>query len=284
MRLVFACVFSLFLVFVVSDDSLLLQQTVENLKENLQTTFGCSGTVGDNNYDITSLYSSTVDYSAPDSKNAYTYYLNPCGVAHNNPTGGKCAIGFATFCQVGTGTSANLGTCTVPPGGTQPAAPTWRFINSANPGLGVQVVYSNGDGCSATPPPTPTKIGIVNFVCDPTQTGRGRANGTVSESPTCTFAITILTDVVCPGGAGGPPPSRGLSGGSVFLIILVVLLFVYIVAGIIYQRKKKGATGAESCPNIEFWRGLPGLVKEGFHFTWTKLRGLCGKGEYTEVK
>ena len=34
----------------------------------------------------------------------------------------------------------------------------------------------------------------------------------------------------------------------------------------------------ESCPNVDFWRGLPGLCKDGCVFTFSKLRGLCAGG------
>jgi len=282
MRLISACIFSLVLVSVVSQESeeaaRILEQSVNNLKE----TFGCSSTLGGVNYDISSL-TSTTDFAAQDvnwASNKYMYYLNPCGVANGNAL--KCIQGLATFCQVqGAGTgAANLGTCTTPPGGPQPAAPTWELINPSKPAVGVRVIYANGDPCGSGNPPK--KTGIINFYCDPS-VGRGVVNGTVAESPTCTYSMNVITSHVCPGGAGGGG-SKGLSGGWVFIIILIVCVFVYIVAGCVYQRKKKGASGVESFPNIEFWRGLPGLVKEGFSFTWTKLRGLCGKGEYTEVK
>jgi len=272
MRLILACIFSLVLVSVASDDSLLLQETVQNLK----AAFGCSAVLGGSTYDISSL-TSTVDFSAQDvnyASNKYMYYLNPCGMANNNA--GKCITGSSTFCQVGANgaTSANLGTCSVATG------ITWDFILPAVPQLGVKVTYANGDNCGAGNPPQ--KNGVINFFCNP-NAGRGYVNGTVAESPTCIFTMNVVTSHVCPGGAGSPG-GKGLSGGWIFIIILIVVLFLYIVAGCVYQRKKKGASGMESCPNIEFWRGLPVLVKEGFTFTWTKLRGLCGKGEYTEVK
>jgi len=284
MRLISACIFSLVLVSVVSQDlqteesARLLQTSVDNLK----VTFGCSASLGGFNFDMSSL-TSTTDFSAKDTAydaNKYMYYFNPCGVANSNAL--KCITGSATFCQItGANTgAANLGTCTTPPGGTQPASPVWELINPLIPAVGLRVTYANGDSCGAGTPPT--KIGVINFYCDPTA-GRGFVNGTVAEHPTCSYTMNIVTSYACAGGAGGGG-SKGLSGGWVFIIILIVCLFVYIVAGCVYQRKKKGASGVESIPNIEFWRGLPGLVKEGFSFTWTKLRGLCGKGEYTEVK
>jgi len=273
MRLILICILSLFLVSVASETSEetdLLEQVVGNLK----STFGCSASIGGYSVDISSL-TSTTDFSAIDTNpnNKYTYYFNPCGVANANQ--GKCITGQSTMCQSsGPTNGANLGSCTTPATGS-PVQPRWE-LNSTSP-LSVKVTYLNGDSCSNGN--VPTKLGIVVFTCDP-KAGRGYVVGTVTESPPCVFTMNIVTSHICPGGGS----SSGLSGGWVFIIILIVCIFLYIVAGCVYQRKKKGASGMESFPNIEFWRGLPGLVKEGFSFTWTKLRGLCGKGEYTEVK
>ena len=39
--------------------------------------------------------------------------------------------------------------------------------------------------------------------------------------------------------------------------------------------KAKEARGVEAIPNIEFWRSLPGLIKDGCVFSWSKITGLC---------
>jgi len=270
MRLISLFLLSLFLATVFcSEESSPVPTELEQTVNNLKAVFGC--TAPSFSFDLSTL-TSTADFSASAPDGAYTYYLNPCGVANTNPVGSKCAAASSTFCQKSsTGAGANLGTCTVGTG--SPVVPTWTAIPN-----GVQVTYKNGDGCSST---GGLKTGVINFLCVP-GLGRGIANGTVAENPTCTYTMNILTSFVCQGSGG--EPSKGLSGGWIFIIILIVLIVLYIAVGCVYQRKKKGANGMESCPNIEFWRGLPILVKEGFTFTWSKLRGLCGKGEYTEVK
>jgi cation-dependent mannose-6-phosphate receptor len=53
---------------------------------------------------------------------------------------------------------------------------------------------------------------------------------------------------------------------------------VYVVAGCVYKSQKLGATGVEMCPNVEFWRDLPGLVKDGCAFTIAKCKALCAGG------
>src|SRR4051794_30612584 len=62
-----------------------------------------------------------------------------------------------------------------------------------------------------------------------------------------------------------------LSGGWIFIIILSVVVPLYVVGGCVYKHQKLGATGMDKCPNVEFWRDLPSLVKDGFAFTYAKL-------------
>ena len=40
-----------------------------------------------------------------------------------------------------------------------------------------------------------------------------------------------------------------------------VILVIYLVSGILFMKYKRGATGKEVMPNIEFWSSLPGLIK-----------------------
>ena len=47
----------------------------------------------------------------------------------------------------------------------------------------------------------------------------------------------------------------------------------YLVLGMVFMRVRRQASGADMIPNREFWGALPGLVKDGFVFTWQALRG-----------
>nr|QBK87066.1 MAG: autophagy-related protein 27 [Marseillevirus LCMAC103] len=44
---------------------------------------------------------------------------------------------------------------------------------------------------------------------------------------------------------------------------MLVPLAAYCIAGAAYKIRAKGASGAEAIPHVEFWRGLPGLVRDG---------------------
>ena len=61
----------------------------------------------------------------------------------------------------------------------------------------------------------------------------------------------------CPGFL--PPRQKGLHAGSAFLIILSASFSIYCFAGIMLGQRA-GRDGIASLPNLEFWKGLPGLV------------------------
>lgn len=57
-----------------------------------------------------------------------------------------------------------------------------------------------------------------------------------------------------------PPAHEGLGTGAVISIIILVTLFSYCTLGVFYNHFMRGARGMELIPNLDFWRGLPGLV------------------------
>uniref|UniRef100_A0A6P7G7D8 Cation-dependent mannose-6-phosphate receptor-like n=1 Tax=Diabrotica virgifera virgifera TaxID=50390 RepID=A0A6P7G7D8_DIAVI len=59
---------------------------------------------------------------------------------------------------------------------------------------------------------------------------------------------------------------HGMSGGSVFLLIFFIVAGVYFVGGAALMYFIRGARGVEMIPNIDFWRNLPGLIKDGLIF------------------
>jgi hypothetical protein len=91
----------------------------------------------------------------------------------------------------------------------------------------------------------------------------------------CTYDAAMTHPVAC---IGSVPGAGGLSGGWIFIIIVCVTSIVYVAAGCIYKNKKLQTSGMESCPQIEFWRELPGLCKEGVSFTIAKIKSCTNRG------
>jgi len=203
------------------------------------------------------------DYTGSDAK--YTYKMNVCGTCNAGP--GCTDKGYSVCQYEGSNFVANLGSFT----GDQP---TWAFIGGSGSN-GVQYTFTNGDLCYIAGQPRTRTVNVL-FPCS----GSTESGVTVTEDETtCTFAVTLKTDKSCPGGGGGGGSGGGMSGGTIFIILALSLTLVYIAAGCLYKNRKQGAHGIEACPQYEFWKDVPGLVKDGFRFT---ISG-CKKKNYTQI-
>jgi len=223
------------------------------------------------------LQNSNNDYAGSDA--SYTYKFHVCGVV-TDPACKDAATGAirGSLCQYQAPNTVRMI-------GSWTSAATWDLIDAANPGRGMYVSMVNGDTCFSAGKWLPRSLKIT-FQC---QQGEPGGAYTVTNSPgtPCLYALNFPTQCACPSGCDSGPSSSsgGLSGGTIFLIILIVVIPVYIAAGCIYKRQRMGTVGCESCPNVDFWRDLPRLVKEGCVFTFTKIRSCCkgGSSSYENV-
>jgi len=69
----------------------------------------------------------------------------------------------------------------------------------------------------------------------------------------------------------GAETGGGGSGGVIFILIVLVGSTVYFSGGFIFNWKVKHLEGRERIPHVEFWTGLPGLIKEGARFVKSKV-------------
>jgi len=213
---------------------------------------------------------SGTDYTGSDG--VYEYYMNVCAAALYG--GADCSQkGFAICQYAGSTFVASLGTWNLA---------SWASASSTV----VTATLTDGDKCYQGGDWI-TRTAHVQFTCGHSSTS---PTFSIAEGANCVFNLGLNAncgsgpappDPSSSGGKGPDGTSSGLSGGSVFLIILVVLLPIYIAAGCVYKTKTKGTSGVESCPNVDFWRDLPGLVKDGFRFTFSKCRG--GSSSYNQV-
>lgn len=199
------------------------------------------------------------------TERTYFYEMNPCGIVTDVD---KCQQNGATLCQLNMNTPPEY-VATVASWTKTPDL-TWSIINPSSPAIGAKQTYTNGDTCYIFGQPR-VRTAVITYLCG---TKVFDTFAISEDDNTCTFNVEIQSPYACAGGSSGGGSSSGLSGGSVFIIILVVVIPVYVIVGCIYKKQKLGTSGIESCPNIEFWRDLPNLVKEGAMYTFSG----CKKG------
>jgi len=236
-------------------------------------TYQYVDTTGTYNFDVSKLKKNTGYYSGTDG--SYDYEMNVCDVVN---TVAACTSGGALICQFNLGTLNYV--ATVASWSKSPDA-VWSIIDPTAPAGGAKQTYKNGDTCIIFGQPR-ERTAIVNYRCDATVTTP--SGFTISEDPTtCTFTIDMKSKYACAGGGGGGGGGSDSDlGGWIFIIILVVIIPVYIIVGCIYKATRQGTTGIESCPNIDFWRDLPHLIKDGFRFTFSGCK-KGGDSHYDEL-
>eukprot|EP00004_Rigifila_ramosa_P007937 TRINITY_DN19122_c0_g1_i1.p2 TRINITY_DN19122_c0_g1~~TRINITY_DN19122_c0_g1_i1.p2 ORF type:complete len:229 (+),score=46.03 TRINITY_DN19122_c0_g1_i1:3-689(+) len=197
-----------------------------------------------------SVLAATTDYTGADPTDSLNLYaMNVCANVNRYYCSDPNAVGYKY--PNGIGVSCwGLGTI---------AEPTWSPIKD-----GVRATFSGAE-CSSTSGPA---VSHFDFECATTERPSTSLLVETTATP-CEYIIHFPTSLACD--LGGDE-SGGLSGGSIFLIIFFVGTFLYCAGGVVYNQRQ-GVTGIEMVPNIQFWRELPGLVKDGCVFTKTKLTG-----------
>ena len=92
------------------------------------------------------------------------------------------------------------------------------------------------------------------------------------------YDMSLTGDSCCPNAGPAPGPTGGgggLSVGSILLIVALVVVVVYLVGGVIVQTGIRKAEGRERIPNVSVWTAIPGLIRDGFRFTFS-----CGKSTH----
>jgi hypothetical protein len=210
-------------------------------------------------YDLTPLAKIGSLYSVigGGTKGKDQWYVNFCTGVAGTTISATCSGGNTTACQYG---SVSAGKTPV----AFSALPS-TFTNAT----GVTMTYTGGQSC--------TQIGartsVFYMVCD--ATAADLVTVAVDELQ-CKYVFTFKSMYACESSGGG-----GGLGGWIFVIIVLVGFVLFLVVGSIYKWKVKGASGSDVIPLIDFWKDLPGLIKDGCLFAWAKL--TC-KSDYTSVK
>lgn len=99
----------------------------------------------------------------------------------------------------------------------------------------------------------------------------------------CNIQIPIRTDdglslkVYLGPAVKSHPRGEGLSIGTTVILIAVFAIAVpYLAIGTLWNKHRAGKDGIELLPHREFWSELPGLVRDGFRFSFGKFQIATG--------
>lgn len=188
-------------------------------------------------------------YGIPNEKTPPDWYFayNPCGPMIIGTT--SC-IEDITVCQY------------------QPPAMHWTYKCGTQ--SSVKFVYEDNvltmvsQATERTVPQPTIRTSKIQLKCDKSNEGKLEYHG--EDTSTNTYKFTLTSKYAC-------LPS-GLSTGSVLCILLFVLLSSYIIAGILFNKYKRGATGAQMLPNISFWKSIPPLIRDGIRFALNRCKPI----------
>ena len=139
--------------------------------------------------------------------------------------------------------------------------------NPKNPKWTMQVILH----CGSTPELLPMP-GVVVKAVDLDDGGIG-------------FTMQLQSSRVCnvrPAAPSGPDDSSstgGCTGGCVFVILFFVSLVLYAAGMVSWNFFRQGKRGVDLVPHKEFWLSVPGLIKDGVVFSFSRVRQLCGGGQ-----
>jgi len=137
--------------------------------------------------------------------------------------------------------------------------PEFSLLDENEPAKGFKAIINGGDRTAICPSNSQRNIEIemhcdeskktFDFVCQPD----------TCEDPRCHFKVAVYTSLAC--------PPKDDSWGWTFIILFGVSVVLYLGVGIGWNIKQHGLRGAEAIPHLDFWKELPGLVKEGCEVT-----------------
>lgn len=104
------------------------------------------------------------------------------------------------------------------------------------------------------------------------------ARGQTYKDRSSGYLFVIAAAHACPTSPPGDVLGTGLNWGWFFITMLSITMALYCGIGMVWKYKKLGVTGIETVPNIEFWRDLPGLIKDGIAYFLKLVKQCLAKG------
>jgi len=121
--------------------------------------------------------------------------------------------------------------------------------------------YANGDGSRSV---------SIRYTCAPTYLPPTAGQPDPDVNPPH-YIIEFKGPAACAGAAGG---SGGTSWGTLFCILFPVACATYVGAGYAYNYKYREMRGVDAVPQLEYWKQVPGLVKDGCKYSYEQTNIL----------
>jgi len=140
------------------------------------------------------------------------------------------------------------------------------------PDGGANLTYYHGQPCQMRPRQTSIYL-ICNSSIDVEPGIIVKIEEYSSGPMQCMYHVYLQSKYACRKG--------GIDVGWILIIIVIVCVILYLGVGVVYKWRRHDAKGLDLIPNIEIWREIPGLIKDGFMFTYHKI--TCRGDQYQAI-
>jgi len=207
-------------------------------------------------FDLTPMTQKEHDFTSA-TAGGYTYRFNVCGdtvkVCNSQPA--PAAKWRGTKCN-------NLG---------DKESLQVSLLDADAPSKGVKLSYTQGDICKKQTPDGGTEMGsrFVTYEMSCSWYDEGTLKS-IREVSMCEYVVLFDSKYACPVSSNGMFKS--------VMTLLVLSFFLYCVLGAAYNYHYHQMKGLDAVPNKAMWDEVPGLVREGVQFSYTKGMEYGGKG------
>ncbi|OWF38198.1 uncharacterized protein LOC110466575 [Mizuhopecten yessoensis] len=118
--------------------------------------------------------------------------------------------------------------------------------------------------------PTIQRSSHIALICDQSQEG-GFVPLFESDPGSGRFQFELHSKYTCYGDSTDDD-NNVFSVGTIICVAALAIVLLYLVGGVSYNVIYKKSIGVERIPNVSVWRMLPGLIKDGFLFVFTRGR------------
>ncbi len=161
---------------------------------------------------------------------------------------------------------------------------TLELLDKADPKGGVRLSYATVEfnGYKRTT--------ILEISCNPSDDGSIEFRKEDYTDQNSVYHFGMQSKWACPGvapvpGPGGNMPLGHYGVGGLLMTLMFAALVLYFIVGALINKFKFQKTGIEIIPQVNFWKDIPFLLKDGVMLIVDGIKKLTGKGNsnYTEV-